>query len=79
LCIDWIIFDQDYFGKEIVRRRNTDPLNGVLFVAQEIKEGMVFMTLTLRTWPLWVNCVPDYLPKMGYDKPSQGKSMLAQV
>jgi hypothetical protein len=37
-CIDWIISDQDSFGKEIVQKRNIDWPNEVRFADPKIKE-----------------------------------------
>jgi hypothetical protein len=46
--INWTITDLGYFGKEIVRKRSIDWLNGVLFAIQKIRLSSVFTTLGSR-------------------------------
>jgi hypothetical protein len=41
----------DSFGKGIVRKRNIDWLNGMLFVVPKARAGLVFMTSRSRTRP----------------------------
>lgn len=60
VLIDWIIFDQDSFGKEIARERNIDWLNGVWFAVPKTKEGWAFMTLRLRIGPSSANGCSNY-------------------
>ena len=58
--IDWITSDQDFFGKEIVRERNIDWLNGVWSTVPKTKAGWEFMTLMLRIGPYSANGCLNY-------------------
>ena len=77
-CVNWIISDQDSFGKEIVKRKNIDWLAGMLYADQKTRVDWVLLIFRSRTRLYLVSGFLSYLPRTGFGKQFSGGNILAQ-